>query len=498
MNINNYKNIDDIISNKDVYLASELGKTELSLIDKGFVPTKFGMGVNDVMEFALYDAANNVLEQQDYGTIRYIRGTDINKYLIKSQNIGDVKNEGGGWLVDIKKLIKEAGYNTGYFRVQLNFVNDRVGSSYGKNKLWIQQVSPTRTELRLLPYNNFDETNSLEADIKNDLNQSYDSFTLGKFSGDEVYEEIYTLLDKLSASDIANTLTTLFSQEYINELQKEFGIRGDISTFYILILKDMREAVINELLYRDSKIGSNTFGQSLSPVLRDKISQKNFNYYTKNEILDLLNAKFRESVEYHLPNRTLNESITLDVDTRNSIDNLTRVVQTLQSDITYGLPSIQTEVIVPTPPPPTPTPNTIITVETNDATPSSIPSSILMFDTTPRVVNITKTTATIKWYTKIESTTRIVFLNTQVCPDEGCDIKNNVFVNAHEVKVNGLAPGTTYSYYVESVDTNNNIIKSDNLIFTTLFTSPIVPSNLNPATIDVKKDNTDNTGVVKN
>ena len=121
---------------------------------------------------------------------RYIKGEEISEYLIRSENVVDKIIDGGGFLIDVKRLIKEAGYNTGIFRVQLNFVNDRIGSAVAKDKMWIQEISPSRLELRLLPFDNFDETNPIDIDVKIDLNQSYNSFIQGKFSGDEVYSEI--------------------------------------------------------------------------------------------------------------------------------------------------------------------------------------------------------------------------------------------------------------------------------------------------------------------
>lgn len=157
MALENFKNIDEVI-NKGTSLTTELNPIDLALINQGFKATPFNLGVNDVLEFILYDSANNILEQKDYGRIRYIKGQELNEYLIQSENVLDKVLDGGGFLIDIKKLIKEAGYNVGVFRVQLNFVNDRVGSSVEKDKMWIQEISATRLELRLLPFDNFDET----------------------------------------------------------------------------------------------------------------------------------------------------------------------------------------------------------------------------------------------------------------------------------------------------------------------------------------------------
>ena len=82
------KNIEEVI-NKGTSLTTELNPIDLALINQGFKATPFNIGVNDVLEFILYDSSNNLLEQRDYGNIRYIKGEEINEYLIRSENYLD-------------------------------------------------------------------------------------------------------------------------------------------------------------------------------------------------------------------------------------------------------------------------------------------------------------------------------------------------------------------------------------------------------------------------
>jgi hypothetical protein len=340
MALENFKNIDEVIS-KGTSLTTELNAIDLALINQGFKATPFNIGVNDVLEFVLYDSTNNLLEQKDYGNIRYIKGEGINEYLIRSENYLDKVIDGGGFLIDIKRLIKEAGYNIGVFRVQLNFVNDRVGSSVEKDKLWIHEISPTRLELRLLPYDNFDETSNVDIDTKIDLNQAYNSFVLNKFSGDEVYSEIDEILNRLTPFDLYNTFQKIKSKTYIDQLASEFGINS-FEIFFSKVLESMKIAVRYALLHKNSTIASEEFGRSLG----DEID---FVYYNKKDIVSLLNSKFEESVEYHLPKRTLADDVRLDNITQQSIDRLQQLVQTLKSDETQTNPKYQKFVTNPAP-----------------------------------------------------------------------------------------------------------------------------------------------------
>lgn len=332
MALENFKNIEEVI-NKGTSLTTELNPIDLALINQGFKATPFNIGVNDVLEFILYDSSNNLLEQKDYGNIRYIKGEEINEYLIQSENILDKILDGGGFLIDIKRLIKEAGFNIGVFRVQLNFVNDRVGSSVEKDKMWIHEISPTRLELRLLPYDNFDETSNEDIDTKIDLNQAYNSFVLNKFSGDEMYSEIDEIINRLTPADLYNTFRKIKNQNYIDQLGNEFGINS-FEVFFSKVLESMKIAVRHTLLHKNSVIGSEAFGRSLG----DEID---FVYYNKSDIVKLLNDKFEESVRFHLPKRTLADDVKLDNITQQSIDRLQDLIQTLKSDETQTNPSFQ-------------------------------------------------------------------------------------------------------------------------------------------------------------
>ena len=332
MALESFKNIDEVI-NRGTSLTSQLNAIDLALINQGFKATPFNIGVNDVLEFILYDSSNNLLEQKDYGNIRYIKGEEINEYLIRSENIIDKISDGGGFLIDIKRLIKDAGFNIGIFRVQLNFVNDRVGSSVDKDKLWIHEVSPTRLELRLLPFDNFDESSNVDIDTKIDLNQSYNSFVLNKFSGDEVYSEIDEIINRLTPSDLYNAFRRIKSQTYIEQLGNEFGINS-FEVFFLKVLESMKIAVKHALLHKESTIGSQYFGTSLGDDI-------DFIYYNKLDVIKLLNNKFEESVKYHLPKRTLADDVRLDNITQQSIDNLQNLIQTLKSDQTQTNPSYQ-------------------------------------------------------------------------------------------------------------------------------------------------------------
>lgn len=344
MAITEFKNSNEIGKSTNIFVGQEFESTELALIQKESVPIKFNVGVNDVLEFLLYDSNNNLLIQEGYGKVRYIRGENINQYLVQSGNIDDEKLQGGGYIINAKKLITEAGYKTGYFRIQLNFINNRVGSEYQKDRLFIEEISATRQHIRVLPFNNFRNEDLLDQDIKTDLNQSYDAFLLGKFSGDEVYREIADILDSIKATDVANIMKTVLTQSTIDILTKELNIVGGYDLFYSRVIQTMKVAVVNELLYRNSSIGNPDFGKPLDDTLRNSFSKKDFNYYTKDEIIKLIFDKLKESIRFYLPKRQFNLKNEVNNISIDSFDTSQKTTVRLQSDNSYKLPTINTSI----------------------------------------------------------------------------------------------------------------------------------------------------------
>jgi hypothetical protein len=253
----------------------------------------------------------------------------------------DTIYDGGGFLIDVKKLVKEAGYNTGVFRVQFNFVNNRIGSKIEMDRLWIHEISPSRTELRLLPYNNFNTNIAYEADIERDLNQAYESFVVGRFSGDEVYSEINEIINRLDVQKLQDTFVKIKSKDYIDRIQYEFGITN-YDQFFNKVLESMKEAVRHALLHKNSIIGTSDFGKPLG-------DEVDFTYYNKNDIVNLLNKKFRDACDFHLPKRTLANEVLIDAQTQESIDKLATLIQKLESDkVTENVSTERVSVPIPT------------------------------------------------------------------------------------------------------------------------------------------------------
>ena len=52
---------------------------------------------------------------------------------------------------NLKKFDYGFTFTNGILKVNLNFVRDRVGSDNTLHRVWIQEISPTREEIRIVP-----------------------------------------------------------------------------------------------------------------------------------------------------------------------------------------------------------------------------------------------------------------------------------------------------------------------------------------------------------
>ena len=125
------------------------------VFEEGLQKSYFGQGIAYVIEFVLYDSNDNILPLGDSGEfVRYIYldSANITDYFILTDvNAGDKQSRASEYIVDVEKLIRDAGYSNGVFKTQVTLLNRRAGSNAKEgDKLWIHEISPSRTEIRVL------------------------------------------------------------------------------------------------------------------------------------------------------------------------------------------------------------------------------------------------------------------------------------------------------------------------------------------------------------
>jgi hypothetical protein len=301
MALTNYKTIE----NRKGYLVKE---DDRKVFESGTQKTNFGLGVDDHIEFILYDSNDNQLPQGDsQSLVRYISVNDESsrKYFLTSDNKETRKGDAQEFIVDIERLIKEAGYSNGVFKTSTTIVNRRIGKdNSSQNQLWIQEISPSRTEIRVLPLNP-------SGNINKDLEKRYSVFTRdGQFRDDAIYF-VDQFIEKVKVENVLRNFISskgkvTSGQNYINLLKREFGI-NDFQDFVRRIEEDWKKSLKNYFYNEPQDV-------ELSSSILKEVSR----------------TKLIEVINKYLPKRDINERSILTKDEIETFDRVQTLLKTLQ------------------------------------------------------------------------------------------------------------------------------------------------------------------------
>ena len=84
----------------------------------------------------------------------------------------------------------------GLFRTQITLLNKRIGSEHAENKLWIHEISPSRTEIRVLPIKGEDRR------IRRDLRDRYKIFLQNGEFKDDVLNRLDGFIDSIDVDKV--------------------------------------------------------------------------------------------------------------------------------------------------------------------------------------------------------------------------------------------------------------------------------------------------------
>lgn len=313
MAIETFKNI---IDNKGYRISDK----DRKIFERGDLQSFFGFSNSDMIEVVVYDVNDNELTLTNGRTVKYIPLTNENirdYFLVSNGTIFQQYQFPSEYFIDIERILKEEGFNNGIFKVQATLLNARIGTPDETNRLWIQEISPSRTEVRLLPLKN---------DI-NENNETYERFNIFVNGGDfreDTLQAVPAFLGKITPDKIYYNLTNKYGSEFIHKLQQEFSIT-DFDKLLTTIHEKFIESAQYEFGNKISDINDVNYGKDkqIPPTLQLSISD------IKNTCLLLLS----KSIDKYLPTRTLsytsNESITQE----DSIDNYPGLVRQRKSDI---------------------------------------------------------------------------------------------------------------------------------------------------------------------
>lgn len=309
------RNIKEIIQNKGYVIDPK----DRKIFEDGDLQSFFGFSYTDAIEFIIYDANDNQLPQLNGELVRYINLNDENirdYFLVPEGTLVQANSLPTEYFIDVERLLQEAGYSTGIFKTQVTLINKRAGSEKEFDKLWIQEISPSRTEVRLFPLKKGTETNR-------ELKERFEIFVRGSQFRDDVIQIAFEIIEQLSPSGISTFLRDKYGEKWLKQFINEFKVK-DLESFSTQIHESFVRSATYEFTNRNSKIGTNDYGQNklVNPPLT----------LSKNDVINTIKRILIETIYYYLPERDINtKSQTVD-DFLASEDFVTDVLQTEKSD----------------------------------------------------------------------------------------------------------------------------------------------------------------------
>ena len=253
MSIKKYTNIEGI-NNKTENEGQFLQTDDLFIISKSEIEsTDFGNTKYDVMEVSVYDVNNNLLPQKSGNNVAYIKSGDIKNYMYQMTNQTGKKE----LAIDVEKLLNDIGYNNGILKVNINFVRHKVGTNNELEKVWIEEISPSREEIRILPlktkFENINNKTKKEFENLQNLNREFKYYKNSLLNSINSFEE--TFLAKIDSA-----LETKYGKDFFIILKKDFGLSGfaNIRTKMFTDFKTSIEYYLNNKYY---DITQSTFGK---------------------------------------------------------------------------------------------------------------------------------------------------------------------------------------------------------------------------------------------
>jgi hypothetical protein len=253
MSITKYTNIDDI-NNKSSNEGKFIQADDLFIVSKNEIEkTDFGMGRYDVMEVSVYDINNNLLPQKSGNNVAYIKKGDIQNYLYNITNKVGQKE----LAINIEKLLNDIGFKNGILKVNINFVKQKVGSENELMKVWIQEVSPSRNEIRILPLktkdSNINATTTRQFKNLKSLNKDFLYYKTSILDSLNAYENSFL-------TKIDSYLESKFGKDFFAILRKDFGLTK-FDTFRTKIFEDFKLSVQYYLTNKYYNVGESNFGK---------------------------------------------------------------------------------------------------------------------------------------------------------------------------------------------------------------------------------------------
>ena len=192
----------------------------------------------------VYDVNNNLLPQKSGNNVAYIKYTDIKNYMYLVTKPNSALGQGASskeLAIDAEKLLNDLGFRNGILKLNINFVRSRVGDETKEHRVWIQEISNSRNEIRILPLKTgnqvIDNLNKTNFNNLQNLNKDF------KYYREEILNSIHSFNNNFLDS-INSFLEAKYGKDFFNTLRKDFGLKN-FDDFKKRIYDDFKNAMVD-------------------------------------------------------------------------------------------------------------------------------------------------------------------------------------------------------------------------------------------------------------
>jgi hypothetical protein len=321
------RNIKELINNK----GYTINPNDRKIFEEEDLQSFFGFSETDAIEFIIYDINDNQLPQGDGELVRYIQlnSQNISDYfLIQDGTLFQKYKLPSEYFIDAERLLSEAGYNNGIFKTQITLINKRAGSQKSYDKLWINEISPSRTEVRLYPLKE-------GVLLKPELQERFNIFINdGDFREDTIAYAL-EFIETIDPTKLSSFVRSKYGNVWVDELISEFKIK-DFDVFLNNIYVKFRQASIYEFTNRISKIDDINFGKPKPTKPKIELS--------KESVVNICKQLLTYIVNYYLPQQNVKLTNTSSNTFESSVDPVRDILQTSESDVVVIPKQVELEV----------------------------------------------------------------------------------------------------------------------------------------------------------
>ena len=310
------KALKDIINNKGYQITAN----DRKVFEEENLQSFFGFGETDSIEFIIYDSSDNQLPQRNGELVRYIPLTSSNisdYFLLPEGTLLEQYKFPKEYFIDVERLLKEAGYENGVFKTSVTLINKRVGSESISNKLWISEISPSRTEVRLFPIKKgLDE-------ISYNLGLRYEIFRKNGEFRDDTIALAFNFIEKITPAGIKDYMKLKYSDKFYTKMVSEFKIK-DFDIFANDVHKLFLQSCIYEFTNRISKIDDLNYGKPKKEKPPIGLSKEEIREQCRNLLV--------QSIMKYLPLQDITTSVSFDVGKLEGINEVKSILQRLEQN----------------------------------------------------------------------------------------------------------------------------------------------------------------------